>query len=113
MNTIGYFEIQSSNPTREIEFYRNVFGWNFTREFNVHIEYYRIETESIFGGLLQRPVKTPPAEFGYHLSNMATSIRLNLFVKIELQLSLDNPFEEHLEKNKISPIVVLFSKLKF
>ncbi len=64
MNTIGYFEIQSSNPNREMDFYKKVFGWNFIREYNVPIEYYRIETESLFGGLLQRPVKTPPAEFG-------------------------------------------------
>lgn len=64
MNTIGYFEIQSSNPKREIEFYKNVFNWSFTRELNVPIEYYRIETNSINGGLLMRPATTPPAEFG-------------------------------------------------
>ena len=64
MNTIGYFEIQSSDPRREIEFYKNVFEWNFIREPHIPIEYYRIETNGINGGLLQRPVKTPPAEFG-------------------------------------------------
>jgi uncharacterized protein len=64
MNTIGYFEIQSSDPKREIEFYKNVFGWKFFREEFVPIEYYRIETNSINGGLLARPVKTPPMEYG-------------------------------------------------
>jgi predicted enzyme related to lactoylglutathione lyase len=64
MNPIGYFEIQSSDPTREIRFYKNVFGWQFTRETLVPIEYYRIETDSISGGLLKRPVKIPPPESG-------------------------------------------------
>jgi uncharacterized protein len=30
----------------------------------VPIEYYRIETDSIYGGILKRPAKTPPPEFG-------------------------------------------------
>ncbi len=64
MNTVGYFEIQSSNPKREITFYENVFGWTFIREYNVPIEYYRIETKSINGGLFLRPAITPPTEFG-------------------------------------------------
>lgn len=34
------------------------------------------------------------AKFGWHLSNLVAFIRLNLFVKIDLQLWLDNPFEE-------------------
>ncbi len=34
------------------------------------------------------------AKFGWHLSNLVAFIRLNLFVKIELQLGLDKPFDE-------------------
>ena len=64
MNTIGYFEIQSSNPQRDVEFYSRIFGWKFIKEEYVPIEYYRIETKSIFGGLLKRPVKVPPMEYG-------------------------------------------------
>jgi predicted enzyme related to lactoylglutathione lyase len=64
MNTVGYFEIQSSHPEREINFYKHVFGWKFIKEEYVPIEYYRIETEGINGGLLKRPAKTPPAESG-------------------------------------------------
>jgi uncharacterized protein len=64
MNTIGYFEIQSSNPEREIEFYKSVFGWEFHKEISLPIKYYRIETGSINGGLLKRPVQVPPIEFG-------------------------------------------------
>lgn len=64
MNTIGYFEIQSSDPAREIKFYKAVFGWTFIKEEFVPIEYYRIETNSIYGGLLKRPAKVPPMESG-------------------------------------------------
>ena len=64
MDTIGYFEIQSSDPAREIRFYEIVFGWKFTSEKSMPIEYYRIETNSINGGLLKRPSKVPPDECG-------------------------------------------------
>jgi hypothetical protein len=64
MNTVGYFEIQSSQPEREILFYRNVFGWKFTGENGLPIEYYRIETPGINGGLLKRPAKIPGMEQG-------------------------------------------------
>ena len=64
MNTIGYFEIQSSNLEREIKFYESIFGWKFIKEEFVPIEYYRIETNGINGGLLKRPVNVPPMECG-------------------------------------------------
>jgi predicted enzyme related to lactoylglutathione lyase len=59
MNTIGYFEIQSSDPSREMAFYKAIFGWNFFKQESLPIEYYRIETNSISGGLLKRPVAIP------------------------------------------------------
>jgi hypothetical protein len=34
------------------------------------------------------------AKYGWHLSNLVAFIRLNLFVKIDLQIWLDKPFEE-------------------
>ena len=37
------------------------------------------------------------AKFNWHLSNLVAFIRLNLFVKIKLQLWLDKPFDEHKE----------------
>ncbi len=64
MNTIEYFEIQATNPSELLEFYKNVFGWTFTKQEGLPIEYYRIETGGIRGGLLQRPAKTPPMEYG-------------------------------------------------
>jgi hypothetical protein len=43
------------------------------------------------------------AKFGWHLSNLVAFIRLNLFVKIDLQLWLDKPFDEpsQLDENLI------------
>ncbi len=77
MNTIGYFEIQSSEPEREIVFYSTIFGWKFFKEEFVPLEYYRIETNSINGGLLKRPVKVPPPEFGTNA--FVCSIRVDNF----------------------------------
>ena len=34
------------------------------------------------------------AKYGWHLSNLVAFIRLNLFVKIDLQIWLDKPFDE-------------------
>lgn len=59
MNTVGYFEIQSSDPARDKKFYAAVFGWKFIKEEFVPLEYYRIETNSINGGLLKRPATVP------------------------------------------------------
>ena len=60
MNTIGFFEIQSTRPEREVLFYRTIFGWTFIRQEQIPIEYYLIETPSIRGGLLKRPAAVPP-----------------------------------------------------
>ena len=64
MNTIGYFEIQSSNPERDTRFYNTVFGWEFQRDINIPIIYYRIESAGINGAMLLRPAKTPAQELG-------------------------------------------------
>ena len=64
MNTIGYFEIQSFTPERDTKFYEAVFRWKFIKEEYVPIEYYRIETNSINGGLLKRPAPVPSGGSG-------------------------------------------------
>jgi predicted enzyme related to lactoylglutathione lyase len=79
MNTIGYFEIQSSAPGREIKFYNSIFGWKFIREKFVPIEYYRIETNSINGGLLKRSAPVPPKEHGTNA--FVNSIQVESFDK--------------------------------
>ncbi len=60
----AYFEIQADDPVRAAEFYGTLFGWKFEREPNLPIEYWRIETGGIRGGLLKRPAATPPPECG-------------------------------------------------
>lgn len=37
------------------------------------------------------------SQFGWYLSNLVAFIRLNLFVKIDLQLWLNKPFQQHIE----------------
>jgi predicted enzyme related to lactoylglutathione lyase len=64
MNTIAYFEIQSSNPKKSADFYHAIFGWHCEIDPSIPIEYYRITTDGINGGILKRPVKTPPMEYG-------------------------------------------------
>ncbi len=64
MDKIAYFEIQASEPRKLVEFYEKVFGWKFVKDASLPITYYRIETSGMMGGLLQRPAKTPPAEYG-------------------------------------------------
>lgn len=81
MNNVAYFEIQSSNPSREVEFYSNIFGWEFVREHNVPIEYYRIESDGINGAMLERPAKVPPMKFGTNA--FVCSIMVEDFDEIE------------------------------
>jgi uncharacterized protein len=64
MNSVAYFEIQASNPESLLTFYATIFGWRFVKEEFVPIEYYRIETMGINGGLLKRPANTPPPGYG-------------------------------------------------
>ncbi len=80
MNTIGYFEIQVDDPEKAVRFYSEVFGWKFVRQENVPIDYYRIEMAGIYGGLLQRPAKTPPPEYGTNA--FVCSIQVKDFDKI-------------------------------
>ncbi|MDB5259094.1 MAG: lactoylglutathione lyase [Candidatus Taylorbacteria bacterium] len=67
MNTIAYFEIQASEPTKAVDFYGAVFGWKFAKEELVPIEYYRMTDTGgagIMGAILKRPAATPPLECG-------------------------------------------------
>lgn len=84
VNTIGYFEIQSSNPEREKGFYSSLFGWTFEKDDNLEIEYYRIDTNRINGGLLKRPAKTPSKEFGTNA--FVCSIQVENFDKVSEQI---------------------------
>ena len=58
--------------------------------------------------ILLLKVMKATAKFGWHLSNLVAFIRLNLFVKIELQKWLDKPFEDHEKPPQKSQQGVLF-----
>ncbi|MDX1756218.1 MAG: VOC family protein [Marinobacter sp.] len=64
MNSLAYYEIQADDPERAIRFYETVFGWQFQRQEGLPVDYWRIRSEGIQGGLLQRPAATPPPECG-------------------------------------------------
>ena len=64
MNEPAYFEIQADDCGRAKDFYAELFGWKFERVEGVPIEYWRIQTAGIRGGLLKRPAKTPPSAHG-------------------------------------------------
>jgi len=53
------------------------------------------------------------AKYNWHLSNLVAFIRLNLFVKINLQLWLDKPFEVHDESQQYITQGVLFDNKHF
>jgi predicted enzyme related to lactoylglutathione lyase len=53
-----FFEIQADDVQRAVKFYQNVFDWKLTKQPNLPIEYWDIETSGSRGGLLQRPAKT-------------------------------------------------------
>lgn len=59
MNHPAYFEIQSSDPQRDIAFYSQVFGWKFTEDKFMPMEYHRIETSGMNGALMKRPAPLP------------------------------------------------------
>lgn len=48
------------------------------------------------------------AKYGWHLSNLVAFIRLNIFVKIDLQKWLDKPFEVHDDYPEITAQGILF-----
>jgi len=64
MNAIGYFEIQSDNPSAAVAFYTDVFGWIFERDAGLPIEYWRARTPGMDGAILKRPTPAPPVHTG-------------------------------------------------
>jgi uncharacterized protein len=75
MNSIAYFEIQANQPESLLSFYRQIFGWRFTKDDNLPIPYWRIETEGLRGGLLQRPAASPPPECGTNAYTCSIEVR--------------------------------------
>lgn len=74
MNHLAFFEIQSTNPQREVDFYKSVFGWEFSKDENLPIEYYRFEGAGIGGAILKRPTDTPPTMQGTNAFNCSFQV---------------------------------------
>ncbi len=64
MNNVAYFELQADDPERAASFYSEIFGWKFTKDENIPVDYWRIDGAGPFGGLFKRPAKTPLPECG-------------------------------------------------
>lgn len=64
MNSIGYFEIQSDDPSASVAFYESVFGWTFERDPALPIEYWRASTPGMNGAILRRPAPVPHTPSG-------------------------------------------------
>jgi predicted enzyme related to lactoylglutathione lyase len=74
MNTITYFEIQSSDLERAAHFYREIFNWEIARDETAPFPYYRITTDSLAGAISGRPAAQPPRHTGTNA--FACSIRV-------------------------------------
>lgn len=74
MNQVAFFEIHVGDPVRAIKFYEGVFGWKFTKDEHISIDYWRIDTKEATGGLLKRPVPAPKPEQG--LNAFVSSIQV-------------------------------------
>jgi len=64
VNSPAYFEIQADEPERAVRFYSQAFAWRFEEVEGLGVDYWRIETETIRGGLLKRPASAPPPQSG-------------------------------------------------
>jgi predicted enzyme related to lactoylglutathione lyase len=61
---VSFFEIQVDYLERARSFYGKVFGWKFTKQEGLPIEYWHIDTDDAGGGMLQRPAPRPQGGMG-------------------------------------------------
>lgn len=64
VNTIQYFEIQADNPEQLAGFYSQIFGWEYEKDQNLPIDYWRVKAGEMPGGILKRPVAKPASNQG-------------------------------------------------
>ncbi|MES2208101.1 MAG: VOC family protein [Pseudomonadota bacterium] len=76
-----YFEIQADDTARAVNFYSNVFGWEFSEVKGLPIPYWSIETGGARGGLLKRPAEKPPTQCGTNA--FVCSMEIENFAEIE------------------------------
>lgn len=75
MNNPMYFELQAGDLERASNFYKNVFDWGITPQEGMPVEYRRIETNGIAGGILKRPASTPGKEQGTNAAIISMEVK--------------------------------------
>mgnify|MGYP000860289166 len=70
-----YFELQAGDLERASNFYKNVFDWGITPQEGMPVEYRRIETNGIAGGILKRPASTPGKEQGTNAAIISMEVK--------------------------------------
>ncbi|WP_165235443.1 VOC family protein [Aquisphaera insulae] len=77
-DAVTHFEIYADEPTRLVEFYGALFGWQI--EQLPGIEYWRVQTggdgaEAVGGGLLRRPIPGPQSWVHYvHVASVEAAV---------------------------------------
>jgi len=69
-----YFEFQADNLERALKFYQAVFGWTFEKLDWPQVEYYRIQTGGINGGLLRRHSAPPAPNSGTNAATVSMEV---------------------------------------
>ncbi len=64
MNNVAYFEIMADEPEKLAAFYTEVFGWVFEKDPMIPVDYWRIQSDGMLGGLLKRPSPALNSERG-------------------------------------------------
>lgn len=64
MNNVAYFEIMADEPEKLAAFYTEVFGWVFEKDPMIPVDYWRIQSEGMLGGLLKRTMPALAIEKG-------------------------------------------------
>lgn len=75
MNSILYFEIHADDPQKSAHFYEQIFNWKFEKDHSLPIEYYRITTPGMHGGLLRRPAVLPSSQCGSNAFVCSVEVR--------------------------------------
>lgn len=75
MNHPSYFEIQATDVAKARSFYEKVFGWKFVKDESLPVEYYRITTDGMMGGLLKRPAEVPPKQSGTNAFTVSMQVK--------------------------------------
>lgn len=77
LNTIQYFEIQADQPEELAKFYNQIFGWEYEKDNNLPIDYWRVKAGHMPGGILKRPTDRPGPRQGTNA--FTCSIRVESF----------------------------------